>query len=67
MMEPMMMKQPPPRNEAHQPAKQPAPHPTMPRRRDGLPDDDKTSVAGEEDPGSADEELREHRPGRDSN
>ena len=59
----MKPQQPP----ATSPAKQPAPHPTLPRdssTRTGEPD---ASVAGEEDPGSADEELREpHRPGRDS-
>jgi len=46
-------------------ARQPAPHPTLPREDSTRTHEPDASVAGEEDPGSADEELREpHQPGR---
>jgi len=59
-MKPQQPSTPPP-----PPARQPAPHPTLPREDSTRTHEPDASVAGEEDPGSADEELREsHRPGR---
>lgn len=53
-------------NPKQPPARQPPPHPTLPREDSTRTHDPDESVAGEEDPGSADEELREpRRPGRD--